>query len=100
MLRHKATGESREVPIATERGFEEGWLPVCLHLGLYLVPMFQGGAFTDVSPEFLPHIARELRVMRSALVDDPASAWIVERIDAVRAAFADCDPAEWEYYFG
>ncbi len=37
-LRHKTTGEYREVPIASLRGFTEGWLPACERLGLQFVP--------------------------------------------------------------
>ena len=86
MLHHKVTDECREVPIATERGFREGWLPVCLQLDLHLVRMFQGGALTGVPPEYLPEIARELGVMRSALIADPDRAWVVEQIDAILTA--------------
>jgi hypothetical protein len=100
MLHHKVTGECREVPVATQRGFEEGWLPVCQQLGLWLVPMFCGGALTRVPPDLIPNISRELRVMRSALVSDTDSAWVVEQIDAILTALAETDPAEWEYSFG
>jgi hypothetical protein len=100
ILHHKLTGECREVPVATERGFREGWLPVCLRLRLQLVPMFSGGAFTSVPPGFIPAITQELGVMRSALAADSDSAWIVEQIDAILIALTETDPAEWEYSFG
>jgi hypothetical protein len=100
MLHHKLTNEAREVPVATERGFREGWLPVCRRLGLQLVPMFSGGAFTRVTPDFIPEITRELRAMRSALGADPGSAWIVEQIDAILTALTETDLVEWEYSFG
>ena len=100
MLRHNLTGECREIPVATERGFREGWLPVCQQLCLQLVPMFSGGALTSLPPDLIPAIVRELKAMRSALGAEPESAWIVEQIDAILTALTETAPAEWEYSFG
>jgi hypothetical protein len=100
MLHHRLTNECREVPVATQRGFREGWLPVCRQLGLQLVPKFSGGALTSVSPDLIPEITRELRAMHSAVGADPESAWIVEQIEAILTALTETDPTEWEYSFG
>ena len=100
MLHHRSRNEVREVPIATEHGFPDGWLPVCQRLGLYLVPMFSGGALTTVPANLLPTITDELTLMRSALNNDRDRAWIVEQIDAILAAFRETSPDEWEYSIG
>jgi len=100
MLHHRSRNEVREVPIATEHGFREGWLPVCQRLGLHLVPMFSGGALTPVPANLLPAIIDELTLMRSALNSDRDRGWIVEQIDAILAAFWETSPDEWDYTIG
>lgn len=99
-LRHNVSGEYREVPVATLRAFREDWLPACQRLDLQFVPLFAGGALTTVPPELIPDIVRELRTLLAALVNDRTSEWIVERVRAILTAFAETNPAEWEYDFG
>ncbi|MBN9122614.1 MAG: hypothetical protein J0I06_26280 [Planctomycetes bacterium] len=99
-LRHKTSGEYREVPIASSCGFAEGWLPFCHHLGLQFVPLFSGGALTAVPADLVPEILRELRLLLVAVEVAPNGAWIAERVRGLLAAFAATDPAEWEYDFG
>ena len=99
-LRNKATGEYRLVPIASSSGFAEGWLPLCERLGLRHVSMFAGGALTTVPDDLIPEIVRELRALRAHCEADPEAAWIAERCRDVLAAFAETNPAEWEYDFG
>jgi hypothetical protein len=99
-LSHKATGEYREVPIASLGGFTEGWLRLCQQLGLHLVPLFSGGALTTVPDELIPEIVRELRLLLVNVEPDPDSAWIAERVNDILTAFAETNPAEWEYSFG
>jgi|GEM_PF-3737994 len=99
-LRHKTSGEYREVPIASSRGFIEGWLPLCEQLGLQYIPLFNGGAFTTVPEDLIPEIIRELRLLHTKVENDSGRAWIAERVTDILAAFAETNPKEWEYDFG
>ncbi|MCI0701217.1 MAG: DUF4404 family protein [Planctomycetia bacterium] len=93
-------GESREVPIASQRGFTESWLPLCERLGLQFVSLFAGGALTTIPEELIPEITRELRLLLAEVEAAPDHAWIAERINNILTAFAETNPAEWEYSFG
>jgi hypothetical protein len=99
-LRNKATGEYREIPIATLASLSDVWLPLCQSLGLVWVPYFSGGALTTVPEHLIPEITRELRNLVAVITSDPDLAWIQERAEAILTAFAETDPAEWEYDFG
>lgn len=99
-LQNRQTGEFREVPLGSLRGFNEDWLPACERLGLVWVPQFSGGALTVVPDELINPIRQELCQLRSALLGAKQGAWIVERIDSALAAFAETNPTEWEYGFG
>lgn len=99
-LQHKATGEYRNVALASLRGFTEGWLPLCERLGLQFVPLFSGGALTTVPDELVPEIIRELRLLLAEAEVASETAWIAERVRNVLAAFAETNPTEWEYDFG
>jgi hypothetical protein len=100
MLQNKATGEFREVPVASQSGFEVSWLQFCRQLGLQLVPMFSSGALTSVPDEFIPEIVRELRLLLAATEASSDSEWIAESIRGILTAFAETNPSEWEYSFG
>jgi hypothetical protein len=99
-LLNKATGEYREVPVATLATFRNAWLPLCERLGLLWVPLFAGGALTTVPEHAIPDIIRELHTLAAELSSDPDMDWLRERVDAILAAFAETNPAEWEYDFG
>ena len=100
MLRNKVTGEFREVPVASQQGFEVNWLQFCHQLGLQLVPLFSGGALTAVPEELIPEIVRELRLLLAITEASPDSAWIARSVRGILAAFAETDAVEWEYSFG
>ncbi len=99
-LKNRHTGEFRDVPLGSLRGFNEHWLPACERLGLVWVPHFSGGALTVVPDELIGPILQELCQLRLALLGAEQLAWIVERIDSVLAAFAETNAEEWEYSFG
>ena len=100
MLHHKLTGDLREIPIASQSGFVEGWLPICERLGLVWVPEFTGGALTRVPKDLIPEITRELELMLAEVKGNTEGEWITERINYVLTAIAEVNPAEWEYSFG
>jgi len=98
-LRNKATGEHREVPIATLATFNEVWLPLCERLELVWVPEFAGGALTRVPEHLIPHIVGELSTLAEMVVTT-GQGWIAERISNILTAFVETSPVEWEYAFG
>jgi hypothetical protein len=100
MLKHKSTGEFREVPIASSRGFDENWRQLSQQLGLHFVPLFSGSALTKVSDELIPEIIRELHLLLETAEADPDSEWIAERARNILNALAETNPTEWEYSFG
>jgi hypothetical protein len=99
-LRNKATGEYREVPVATLNSFHEVWLPLCEQLGLVWVRLFAGGTLTTVPDHAIPEINQELRALAVEVATDPNTGWITERVEAILTAFAETSPSEWEYDFG
>jgi hypothetical protein len=99
-LQNKTTQEYREVPIASLRGFREGWVPLCERLGLQFVPLFVGGALTVVPDQLIPEIIRELHLLFAEVNSVPDCEWIAERINAILAAFTETSPTEWQYDFG
>lgn len=100
MLRHRTTGEVREVPIAAQATFREVWQQVAARLGLELVPLLTGGALTSTPPGLIPSLARELEALQSAEAAGPHGEYLADRIGDLLTAFAQHDPADWEYSFG
>ncbi|VTT97707.1 Uncharacterized protein OS=Calothrix sp. PCC 6303 GN=Cal6303_2680 PE=4 SV=1 [Gemmataceae bacterium] len=99
-LRNRVTGAYRYVPVATAWGFLDEWLPLCRRYGLSHVAEFSGGALCPVPLELIPEIVRELGVLAEAVIAEPGHEWMAERIAEILKAFAETDPAEWEYDFG
>jgi hypothetical protein len=94
------TGEYEVVPVATAATFREVWLPACERLGLEWVARLHDGALTPVPLGLLPQIVNELGQLRGWAAEQPDLKHVVERIDAILAAFRDTDPLACEYDFG
>lgn len=64
------------------------------------MPLLAGGALTFTPPDLLPAIARELEALRTAEASGPHGEYLADRIGGLLVAFAQHDPADWEYSFG
>jgi hypothetical protein len=56
---------TRLIPIATERIFDEYWQPACKALGLKWIPLFQSGL--PLPPEDIPDVLEELSRLETHL---------------------------------
>ena len=99
-IRHRDSGEYDVVAVATAAAFRSIWLPACELLGLKLVPLFEGRAFTNVPPSLVPEIVEEVERLKKWALDQPEGAYLAERCTNILAAFKNTSPATCDYDFG
>ncbi|WNG26169.1 hypothetical protein F0U62_20685 [Cystobacter fuscus] len=93
LIKFKAQDQrSLYLPMATEGTYSREWVSVARKLGLPWLPLFQTGIKVEVAA--LPAVMYELRQLRAALVDNPGSTPVVERIDSIIEALSEVAPAE------